>query len=256
MSTNIDPNNPEGQDPGQEPAAPNPWQRLVDAGIDPNDPHLLDRLQWGGDILDHSRRSKAVAHLLEQDPTIKDALTQYFQPAEPAPDHTPPWATEPDPEGDAPTGPSPQELQEYVRQEAERVAQEKYAEFEQSQQEQRLMDAVTAQVTQLGQAEGLSQQQQEEVWGRAWADIQAGRVDEQGFPTLASKALQDIRGLWAPPPPADPGLEAAQRFAQRPQAGMVAAGQGAAPSGDQQLENVKDSASLARRLIAENQGNW
>lgn len=256
----TDPTEPTGQEPAPPPEQ-NPWQRLIDAGIDPNDPHLLDRLQWGADIMDHSRRGQAIEYLMEQDPAVKAALEQKFAPQAPASEPVNPWTqTEAIDAGFEPTpGPDPEQMREYIRQEAQTVAQTQLDAFRQEQQHQRLQDHIDRQVQALAATENLSAGQQQEVWNRAWMNVTSGEVDEQAFPTVAQAALEEIRGVWAPPPPvADPVVEAGQRYAQRPSAPMVAAGAGPAPSGDPALNSIEDSAAAARRLIAENkaQGGW
>lgn len=237
-----------------EPAA-NPWARLEEAGIDPNDPHLMDRLQWGADMMDHSRRAQAIEYLLEQDPTVRSALEAKFAP-QPTPESpVNPWeqpAAEPeyyDPAG----GPDPAQIQEWIKTEAQSVASQQLEAFRAEQAEQRLDDLIYGQVQAI---DGLTPLQQDELWNRTKMNVQAGRVDQSTFPSAARDALQEIRGVWAPPEPVaapDPVLTAGQRYAERVKAPMVAAGNGPAPSGDQPIESPADSAALARRIIAENQ---
>ena len=237
-------------------APPNPWARLEEAGIDPNDPHLLDRLQWGADMMDHSRRAQAIEYLLDQDPSVRQALEQRFAAPPPEPEApVNPFAPQaPADPGyyEEPPALNPDQIAEWVRQEVQSTASQEMEAFKQEQQEQRLGDMITNQVQSLAQSEGLSQAQQEEVFNRTWMNIQQGRVDQSTFPQAASSALGEIRGLWNPPAPTeDPVLEAGQRYAQGQRAPMVASGQGSAPSGDQPINTVEDSAAAARRIANE-----
>lgn len=251
-------------DPPVEPVdpPPNPWARLEEAGIDPNDPHLLDTIQWGRDIQDHSRRAQAIEYLIEQDPSVRQALEQRFATPAPEPDapvnpFTPQSPADPQ-YYEEPAALNPDQIAEWVRQEAQSTASQQMEEFKREQQEQRLGDMITNQVQSLAASEGLSQAQAEEVFNRTWMNIQQGRVDQATFPQAAHSALGEIRGLWNPPPAAgdDPVLEAGQRYAQGQRAPMVATGQGPAPAGDQPINSIDDAAATARRIIAENRGAY
>lgn len=219
---------PSGDQPpeAQAPPEPSPWAAWEQAGVDPTNEHALSMYDWGKGLWNPDTRAQTVLDAIQQDPALQQQLAQMFTPQQPQMQQPefqrgslPPDYNEPMYNPQPQYGQQDPSADYMPRAEVESLI---------------LQDRLMRQLEGIAARENLNPVQQGEVFNRAWQHIMAGEVTADAFNQIADKTLQEIRGVWGPPPAPEPDMQTAQQVAAGMQApGAVSVNTGTVPGGEQ-----------------------